>query len=48
MVGTTRSRINQFMTRFRKLGYIEYNGKIRVRNSLLNIILNGRPHGAER
>jgi len=48
MVGTTRSRINQFMTRFRKLGYIEYNGKIRVHNSLLNIILNGQPHGAER
>ena len=45
MVGTTRSRINQFMTRFRKLGYIEYNGKIRVHNSLLNIILNGRQHG---
>jgi CRP/FNR family transcriptional regulator, cyclic AMP receptor protein len=48
MVGTTRSRINQFMTRFRKLGYIEYNGKIRVHNSLLNIILNGQSHGAER
>jgi len=48
MVGTTRSRINQFMTRFRKLGYIEYNGQIRVHNSLLNIILNDQAHGAER
>jgi CRP/FNR family cyclic AMP-dependent transcriptional regulator len=48
MVGTTRSRVNQFMTRFRKLGYIEYNGQIRVHNSLLNIILNGRSHSAER
>jgi CRP/FNR family transcriptional regulator, cyclic AMP receptor protein len=45
MVGTTRSRINQFMTKFRKLGYINYNGQIRVHNSLLNIILNGQPHG---
>ena len=45
MVGTTRSRVNQFMTRFRKLGYIEYNGQIRVHNSLLNIILNGQSHG---
>ena len=40
MVGTTRSRINQFMMKFRKLGYIDYNGHIRVRTSLLNIILN--------
>ncbi len=38
MVGTTRSRINQFMTKFRKLGYIDYNSKIRVHNSLMNII----------
>jgi len=40
MVGTTRSRISQFMTKFRKLGYVEYNGVIRVHNSLLNIILD--------
>jgi CRP-like cAMP-binding protein len=39
MVGTTRSRINQFMNKFRKLGYIKYNGKIEVNNSLLNLIL---------
>jgi CRP-like cAMP-binding protein len=40
MVGTTRSRINQFMNKFRKLGYIDYNGHIKVNNSLLNLILN--------
>jgi len=40
MVGTTRSRINQFMNKFRKLGYIDYNGKIEVNNSLLNLILH--------
>ncbi len=41
MVGTTRSRINQFMNKFRKLGYIDYNGQIKVHNSLINLILNG-------
>jgi CRP/FNR family cyclic AMP-dependent transcriptional regulator len=40
MVGTTRSRINQFMNKFRKLGYINYNGHIEVNNSLLNLILH--------
>jgi hypothetical protein len=39
MVGTTRSRVNFFMNRFRKLGLIEYNNRIRVHRSLLNIIL---------
>jgi CRP-like cAMP-binding protein len=43
MVGTTRSRINQFMNKFRKLGYIDYNGKIEVNNSLLNLILHDQP-----
>jgi CRP-like cAMP-binding protein len=43
MVGTTRSRINQFMNKFRRLGYIEYNGKIKVNNSLLNLILRDQP-----
>jgi CRP/FNR family transcriptional regulator, cyclic AMP receptor protein len=47
MVGTTRSRINQFMTKFRKLGYIDYDDQIRVHNSLLNIILDSRPHDSE-
>lgn len=48
MVGTTRSRISQFMTKFRKLGYIDYNGQIRVYNSLVNIILHDQPHGGGR
>jgi CRP/FNR family cyclic AMP-dependent transcriptional regulator len=40
MVGTTRSRINFFMNRFRKLGFIEYNGKLTVHPSLLGIVLH--------
>jgi CRP/FNR family cyclic AMP-dependent transcriptional regulator len=40
MVGTTRARINQFMRKFSKLGYIEYNDTIRVRSSLYDIILS--------
>jgi CRP/FNR family transcriptional regulator, cyclic AMP receptor protein len=39
MIGTTRSRVSFFMNRFRKLGFIEYNGRIRVHKSLLNVIL---------
>jgi CRP/FNR family transcriptional regulator, cyclic AMP receptor protein len=40
MIGTTRSRVSFFMNRFRKLGFIEYNGRIHVHKSLLNIILH--------
>jgi hypothetical protein len=40
MIGTTRSRVSFFMNRFRKLGYIEYNGHIRVHRSLLNMVLH--------
>jgi CRP-like cAMP-binding protein len=40
MVGTTRSRVSFFMNRFRKLGFIEYNGRIRVHRSLINVILH--------
>ena len=40
MIGTTRSRVSFFMNRFRKLGFIEYNGRIKVHKSLLNIILH--------
>jgi CRP-like cAMP-binding protein len=40
MIGTTRSRVSFFMNRFRKLGYIEYNGRIRVHKSLLNMVLH--------
>jgi CRP-like cAMP-binding protein len=39
MVGTTRSRVNFFMNRFRKLGFIHYNGGLRVHRSLLNVVL---------
>jgi CRP-like cAMP-binding protein len=39
MVGTTRSRVSFFMNRFRKLGFIEYNGRIKVHKSLLNAVL---------
>jgi CRP-like cAMP-binding protein len=40
MIGTTRSRVNFFMNRFRTLGFIEYNGGLKVHSSLLNIILH--------
>ncbi len=40
MVGTTRSRVNFFMNKFRKLGYIEYRGDIHVNSSLLSVVLH--------
>jgi CRP-like cAMP-binding protein len=40
MIGTTRSRVSFFMNHFRQLGFIEYNGRIRVHKSLLNVILH--------
>jgi CRP-like cAMP-binding protein len=40
MVGTTRSRVNFFMNKFRKLGFIEYNGGLQVKNSLLSVVLH--------
>ena len=39
MVGTTRSRVNFFMNKFRKLGFIEYNGGLKVHNALLSVVL---------
>jgi len=39
-VGTTRSQINRFMNKFRKLGFIEYNGRLKVHSSLLNVIVH--------
>jgi CRP/FNR family cyclic AMP-dependent transcriptional regulator len=41
MVGTTRSRVSFFMNRFRKLGFIDYDGSIKVDSSLLNVLLRG-------
>ena len=40
MIGTTRSRVNFFMNKFRKLGFIEYNGGVQINSSLLNIVLH--------
>jgi CRP/FNR family cyclic AMP-dependent transcriptional regulator len=40
MVGTTRSRVSSFMNKFRKLGFIEYNGGLKIHSSLLNIVLH--------
>jgi CRP/FNR family cyclic AMP-dependent transcriptional regulator len=43
MVGTTRSRVSFFMNRFRKLGFIQYNGVLEVHSSLLNVVLHDSP-----
>jgi CRP-like cAMP-binding protein len=40
MVGTTRSRVNFFMNKFRKMGFIEYNGGLKINNSLLSVVLH--------
>jgi CRP/FNR family transcriptional regulator, cyclic AMP receptor protein len=43
MVGTTRPRINEFMNKFRKLGFVEYNGGLHIHSSLLNVLLHDKP-----
>jgi CRP/FNR family transcriptional regulator, cyclic AMP receptor protein len=43
MIGTTRSRVSHFMNKFRKLGFIDYNGHLEVHSSLLNIVLHDQP-----
>jgi len=50
MIGTTRSRVSFFMNRFRKMGLIDYNGRIRVHKSLLNVVLHDQlpDHNAEK
>jgi CRP-like cAMP-binding protein len=40
MIGTTRSRVNFFMNKFRKLGLIEYNGGLKINDSLLSVVLH--------
>jgi CRP-like cAMP-binding protein len=40
MIGTTRSRVSFFLNKFRKLGFIDYNGELRVHSSLLNVVLH--------
>jgi CRP/FNR family cyclic AMP-dependent transcriptional regulator len=44
MIGTTRSRVNTFMNKFRKLGLIEYNGNLKVQKALMNFVLHEHPH----
>jgi CRP-like cAMP-binding protein len=43
MIGTTRSRVSHFMNKFRKLGFIDYNGKIHVHQALLSAVLHDTP-----
>jgi CRP/FNR family transcriptional regulator, cyclic AMP receptor protein len=40
MIGTTRTRVNLFMNKFRKLGFIEYNGEIKINKPLLTVVLH--------
>ena len=45
MIGTTRSRVSSFMNKFRRLGFIDYNGTgLEVHSSLLNVVLHDEPH----
>jgi CRP/FNR family cyclic AMP-dependent transcriptional regulator len=44
MIGTTRSRVSLFMNKFRKLGFIDYNGHLEIHSSLLNVVLHDDPH----
>ncbi|MGB9018866.1 MAG: helix-turn-helix domain-containing protein, partial [Pseudolabrys sp.] len=44
MIGTTRSRVSFFMNKFRNLGLIDYNGRIEIHSSLLNVVLHEEPH----
>lgn len=48
MIGTTRSRVSYFMNKFRKLGFIDYNGHIEVHSSLLNVVLYDNPQIGDR
>jgi len=44
MIGTTRSRVSFFMNKFRKLGFISYNGTMEIHSSLLSVVLHDQPH----
>jgi CRP/FNR family cyclic AMP-dependent transcriptional regulator len=44
MIGTTRSRVSHFMNKFRKLGFINYNGTLEVHSSLLSVVLHDQPY----
>ena len=43
MIGTTRSRVNFFMNKFRALGFIDYNGSLKIHSSLLSVVLHDQP-----
>ena len=43
MIGTTRSRVSHFMNKFRRLGFIDYNGHLEVHNSLVGVLLADQP-----
>jgi CRP-like cAMP-binding protein len=43
MIGTTRSRVSQFMNKFRQMGFIKYNGHLEVHSSLLSVVLHDQP-----
>ena len=47
MIGTTRSRVSHFMNKFRKLGFIDYNGHLEVHSSLLSVVLAEQPRSVE-
>jgi CRP/FNR family cyclic AMP-dependent transcriptional regulator len=44
MIGTTRSRVNHFMNKFRQMGFIDYNGRLEIHSSLLSVVLNDQPN----
>ena len=48
MIGTTRSRVSFFMNKFRKLGFIDYNGHLEIHSSLLSVVLNDPPRTTEK
>lgn len=48
MIGTTRSRVSHFMNKFRKLGFIDYNGHMEVHSSLLSVVLTDQPNTVRR
>jgi CRP/FNR family cyclic AMP-dependent transcriptional regulator len=47
MIGSTRSRVSQFMSKFRQLGFIDYNGHIEIHNSLLSVLLDDQPRNVD-
>jgi CRP/FNR family cyclic AMP-dependent transcriptional regulator len=47
MIGTTRSRVNFFMNKFRELGFIDYNGSLKIHSSLLSVVLHDQPRKIE-